>query len=285
MSAIINFFKNRHLERIDYADLYAHFDEMPNCEVTSDDEQVTMLYHDEQFDFSYPFYITKRSRVNSIYNISAQYVNIRFLVEIPEILPEQVSRQVLSVVDSICRKFDLVVYYEGAEDAEEFDMIKMMNYLKNVRQAYIENNENCEYYTLPRESISHLTNYQQVIPFLKEKIQEDVVMPKYRILGKEDSKDAYLAIDWKLGTQILLPPNLDFINIIDDYEEKLLPINIFLKHTERYMYELKNYLPDKQLLLLINKGVKKAGGKMRRFKKHFVENNFKEIKIYNLIEK
>ena len=51
------------------------------------------------------------------------------------------------------------------------------------------------------------------------------------------------------------------------------------------MYELKNYLPDTQLLLLINKGVKKAAGKMRRFKKHFVENDFKEIKIYNLIEK
>ena len=112
MAMVIHFFRNRNLERFDYADLFLHFEELPNCVVTSDDEQVTIVYQDELFNLKYPFYITKRSRVSNIYSISAQYVNIRFLVEIPEILPEPVSRQVLSVIDNLCQKFQFDIYYD-----------------------------------------------------------------------------------------------------------------------------------------------------------------------------
>ena len=284
MAMVINFFRNRNLERFDYADLFLHFEELPNCLVTSDDEQVMMLYHDELFNLKYPFYITKRSRVSNIYSISAQYVNIRFLVEIPEILPEPVSRQVLSVIDNLCQKFQFDIYYDGAQDAEKFDMIKMMKVYNDNRNRYIENNPDCEYYTLPSDVITHMCNYQQLIPFLKERIKEDVDMAEYVLLVKEFDKKCYLAVDWTAGETMVFPPHLDFIRINEFGEKFLVPANMFFKYAERFMYELKNYMPDKSLLMLNHKGIKKVSKRIKKFKKFIVENNYNEISITQLIE-
>ena len=284
MAMVINFFRNRNLERFDYTDLFAHFDELPNCVVTSDDEQVMMVYHDELFNLKYPFYITKRSRISNIHSISAQYVNIRFLVEIPEILPEPVSRQVLSVIDNLCQKFQLDVYYEGAKDAEQFDMLHMMKVYSENRQKYIDNNPECEYFTLPSDIITHMCNYQQLIPFLKERIKENVEMAEYVILSEDFKKDAVLAVDWTPGQQLLFPPHLNYVRINILGEKVYIPMNIFLKYVERYMYELKNYLPNQSLLMLTNKSMKKVNRRIKKMRKFQKTDNFKEISIIQVIE-
>ena len=284
MAMVIHFFRNRNLERFDYADLFLHFEELPNCVVTSDDEQVSIVYHDELFNLKYPFYITKRSRVSNIYSISAQYVNIRFLVEIPEILPEPVSRQVLSVIDNLCQKFQFDIYYDGANDAEKFDMLKMMKVYSENRQRYIEHNPECEYYTLPGDVITHMCNYQQVIPFLKEKVKENIHMPEYVMLAGEESNKCVLTVDWEIGQTLLFPPHLDYVRIIEFGEKILIPANIFFKITERYMYELKNYLPTHSLLMLTSKGVKKVTKRVKKLKEYRVDSSFKEISIIQVIE-
>lgn len=284
MAMVINFFRNRNLERFDYADLFLHFEELPNCVVTTDDEQVMIVYHDELFNLKYPFYITKRSRVSNIYSISAQYVNIRFLVEIPEILPEPVSRQVLSVIDNLCHKFQFDIYYDGANDAEPFDMLKMMKVYSDNRQKYIEQNPECEYFTLPSEVITHMCNYQQLIPFLKEKIKEDIHMAEYVMLAKQYQKEAYLTVDWEVGQTLLFPPHLDYVRIIEFGEKILVPANVFFKFAERFMYELKNYLPNQSLLMLTNKSMKKVNRRIKKMRKFQKTDNFKEISIIQVIE-
>ena len=284
MAMVINFFRNRNLERFDYTDLFAYFDELPNCIVSSDDEQVIMVYHDELFNLKYPFYITKRSRISNIHSISAQYVNIRFLVEIPEILPEPVSRQVLSVIDNLCQKFQLDVYYEGAKDAEQFDMLHMMKVYSDNRQKYLSENPECEYYTLPSDVITHMCNYQQLIPFLKERIKENVEMAEYVILSEPYKKEAILAVDWVPGQKILFPPHLDYVRIEILGEKINIPMNIFLKYAERYMYELKNYLPSHSLLMLTNKGMKKVIRRIKKMRKYQKEVSFDEISIIQVIE-
>jgi hypothetical protein len=284
MAMVINFFRNRNLERFDYADLFLHFEELPNCVVTTDDEQVMIVYHDELFNLKYPFYITKRSRVSNIYSISAQYVNIRFLVEIPEILPEPVSRQVLSVIDNLCHKFQFDIYYEGANDAEAFDMLKMMKVYSDNRQKYIEQNPECEYFTLPSEVITHMCNYQQLIPFLKEKIKEDIHMAEYVMLAKQYQKETYLTVDWEVGQTLLFPPHLDYVRIIEFGEKIIVPANVFFKFAERFMYELKNYLPNQSLLMLTSKGLKKVTKRVKKMKKYQIEDSYKEISIIQVIE-
>ena len=168
-------------------------------------------------------------------------------------------------------------------------MLKLMNYFRNIRQEFLKNNPDYQYYTLPTTIISHISNYHQVMQvssFLEEQFKEEVNFKKYIILSDGLSNEAKLAIEWEVGTPLLFPPHLDYIKIVDVESIQYLPADIFYKHLLRHMYELKNYLPDVSLLMLTGKAVKKAVSKVKRFKKHYVQElMFKEVNVQNLIEK
>ena len=163
-------------------------------------------------------------------------------------------------------------------------MLKMMKVYNDNRQKYIEQNPECEYFTLPGEVITHMCNYQQLIPFLKERIKENVHMAEYVMLSKEDYKQSYLTVDWEVGQTLLFPPHLDYIRINEFGEKIIVPANVFFKYTERFMYELKNYLPNESLLMLTSKGMKRVIKRVKKLKKFAVKNNFKEISIIQVIE-
>lgn len=282
----INFFRSRNLERIDYADVILYFEKDLKCEVIYGEEDVKFIYKDIVFDLEYNFSITKRSRVSNVSFINPEYVNIRFCLDIPEVMPEQASREVIALIDQVCRRFDLGVLYDGIKDVEQFDVMKMMNYFSSTRRAFLEQNPEFEYYTVPSNILTHVSNYHQVLPYLKDQIKEDVEVKKYLFLTDGLSKKANLAIEWEVGTPLIFPPHLDYIKVIDCETTQYLPAEIFFKYLIRHMFELKNYIPDVSLLMLCGKGVKKANSKLKRFKKHYSQELiFKEIKATNLVEK
>lgn len=282
----INFFRSRNLERIDYADVILYFEKDLKCEVIYGEEDVKFIYKDIVFDLEYNFSITKRSRVSNVSFINPEYVNIRFCLDVPEVMPEQSSREVLSLIDQVCRRFDFAVLYDGIKDVEKFEIMKMMNYFSSTRNAYLEQNPEYEYYMLPSSVLTHISNYHQVLPYLKEQIEEEVEIKKYIFLSDGLSKDAKLAIEWEVGAALIFPPHLDYIKVIDCESIQYLPAEVFFKHLIRHMFELKNYIPDVSLLMLCGKAVKKSTSKLKKFKKHYSQElMFKEIKAVNLIEK
>ena len=83
---------------------------------------------------------------------------------------------------------------------------------------------------------------------------------------------------------MLFPPHLNYVRINILGEKVYIPMNIFLKYAERYMYELKNYLPNQSLLMLTNKSMKKVNRRIKKMRKFQKTDNFKEISIIQVIE-
>ena len=50
--------------------------------------------------------------------------------------------------------------------------MKMMNYFSTTRTLFLEQNPEYEYFVLPSNILTHISNYHQVLPFLKEQIKE-----------------------------------------------------------------------------------------------------------------
>ena len=285
MAAVINFFRSRHLPRLDYVDIVMYFQENPHCEIVNTEEEMQIACYDPSYDLTYYYYITKRSRVSNIAEISAEYLNLRFLVEIPPVLPEQVSRSILMAVDELCKKFDLVCYVEGAEDAEEFDMMKMMNYIERVRSDYLADHEEAEVYTLPRETISHMCNYNQVIPFLADKIKEEVKISNYKLCAIHGNISAKLILEWEVGTPMVFPPHIDYIRVIDVNDYFYVEASAFYKIALRHMYEMKNLIPGASLLILVRKGLKRVTGKLGALRRKAIRDiHFVNIAITDIIE-
>ena len=156
MAVIIHFFRLRTKPRIDYEKLIYFFDGLDYCTINTNDDNVEMVCTDPVFDFPYRFLITKRSRVNSIYNLNSEYYNINLLVEIPSVLPEFVSRGILKFISELCHLFELDIYYNGVKDIEPFDMTKMISYLAQERSDYFEDHKDLERHYVKREKLNQI---------------------------------------------------------------------------------------------------------------------------------
>ena len=288
MELTISFFKSRQLERVDYAEIILYFEKELNCKITYTDEEVKMTYYDEVFDFSYDFLITKRSRVKNFALLNPEYVNIRFLVNVPINLPEQTSRQIVSLIDDICQRFDLTIFYDGIKDVEKLDIVKLMNYFLEEKKHYLLSNQEISQaiYYLDSLYLSHIANYHQIRQSLSVEFQNDITINKYQLLTDQLSQDILLGFEWKIGTPAIFPPHLDFLIIDDGNVKQYLPATIFYKKVLRYLYELKDYIPNVSLLLLTSKYVHKVSRKVKHLSKYYVHDKlFSNVPINQIIER
>ena len=103
---IIHFFRERSKPRMDFYQLIdGYFDNLENCVIKSNDDEVELKMNMSNFDFEYHFLITKRSRVSSLYRLNLEYSNINLLCEIPSVLPQYISRLIFKQINEICEKF------------------------------------------------------------------------------------------------------------------------------------------------------------------------------------
>ncbi len=286
MSISVHFFKNRSLERIDYEELINYFDELEECQITVNEDNVEIVYYDDIFDFSYRFLITKRSQVKSIYNLNADFFNINLLVEIPVLLPSFVTKSILVFVMDLCRTFELEIYYEGLQNIQPFDMTGLMMFLKTEREYYIEEHPEEEVYYVNRDKLMHVCNYQQMMPYLPSKIKDDAVINPYIVMLDNDYKEIAFSVLWRAGTPMVFPPELDYVHVEEDGIVSIIPAPIFFKYCHKYMYELYDYMPGAALLLLCGRNVNRAKKVVKKLRKDSIPHTlFDEKSIINLIEK
>ncbi len=286
MGFIISFFRSRQLERIDYADLILYFEKELNCHISYSEEDVKITYHDDVFDFDYYFYLTKRSKVNNLALLNPEFVNIRFFIDFPEIIPEQASRQIILLLDKVCKNFQFMVYYDGLTDVSPLNVVELMKHLSEIKNALILNQDSGNLYYLDSYQITHIANYHQSLKFLKEDLGDDIVLNKYQMLTTKENQNVVLAYLWDAEMPTVFPPHLNYIIVREHGVEQFLNAEIFFKKTKRFMQELKDYIPNVSLLLLNKKYASKVKRIVKRLSKYFEhELVFTSVSITNIIEK
>lgn len=282
---IIHFFRERSKPRIDFYQLVdGYFDNLENCVIKSNDDELEISINMNNFDFSYKFYITKRSRVSSLYRLNREYTNLHFLCEIPSVLPQYISRLIFKQISDVCEKFELAIYCSQFEDIHTFDMFELITALGKERIQYLEENENVETYKVPMSVLNEMCRYQSMIGDLPDLVKGDVIVKKYNIMREKRTGVICTSISWKVGTPTLFPPHLNYVQVEEEENlVALVPIEIFYKYVEKLMNEVKDV--DFKLLYLNEKTALKAKKLVKKMRKAIVSyTNFEEIKITNLIE-
>lgn len=286
MSIAVHFFRNRSLERIDYEKLIEYFEELGTCDISYDEDCVEIIYNDTIFNFSYRFLITKRSQVRSIYNLNADFFNINLLVEIPILLPCFITKTILVFIMDLCRTFDLEIYYEGIKNIEPFDMTGLMMFLENERTYYISEHPEKEVFYVNRDKLMHVCNYQQMMPYLPAKIKDEAVINPYIVMLDNEYKEIVFSVLWRAGTPMVFPPDLDYVHIEEDGIVSIIPAPIFFKYCHKYMYELRDYMPGAELLLLVGRNVNRAKKLIKKLRRDSIPHTlFEEKRVIDLIEK
>ncbi len=284
---IIHFFRERSKPRIDFYQLIdGYFDNLENSKITSNDNELEVEINLKNFDFKYCYYITKRSRVSSLYKLNLEYININLLCEIPSILPQYLSRLIFKQISEVCEKFELSIFYDKFDNIRNFDMFELITALGKERIEFIESNPNFKVYRMPMNILNDMCSYQSMIEVLPSLVKDDIIIDKYDILVDKDSDEVKTCISWEAGSPTIFPPHLNYVQIKEEENVVILvPIEVFYKYVEKLMYEIKEDTINYKLLYLNEKMAQKAKKLVKKMRKSVVSlTNFNTIKITDLME-
>lgn len=284
---IIHFFKSRSEERIDFEELIDnYFALMENTHISSDDEAVEIMLDMPDFGFSYRYLITKRSRVSSIYKLNSDFVNINMLVEIPLNLPQFLIKNILQQVDEMCKKFKLVIYYSQLDNIKEFRMFDMMQSLLKEREIYLDQHPEIVRYPIPEYKLNQVCLYQKLLKELPKIVNCDLMLNPYIVMIDKKTGNVELSINWRVGEPTVFPSQLSYIHV--EEEENLIsviPADVFMKLSERFMYEIKDSASEIKMQFLNEKGSLKVKKLLKKMRKYMISStNFDVVKLINLIE-
>ena len=284
---VIHFFRNRSEERIDFFELVDnYFGTMDNCHISSSDEVVELKLDYPEFNFSYQYLITKRTRVSSMYRLNSQFVNINLLVEIPPILPQYLIKVILVNMADLCNKFNLSIYYDTIDNITEFNMYDLLATLIKERDNYLTNHSEIKKYYISSDKLNQIFKYQSKLDVLPSLIKADVLAAPYMPMVNELSGNIEFSINYPVGQPFIFPQHLTYVQL--EEEENLISLiktDVFFKYTEKFMYEVKDSTCDVKLLFVNEKNSLKIKKLLRKLRKFMISsNNFKPIEMTELIE-
>lgn len=284
---VIHFFKSRSDERIDFEELIDnYFGAMKDTQISSDDEAVEIMLGMPDFNFSYRYLITKRSRVSSIYKLNSDYININMLVEIPLNIPQFIIRTILQQIDEMCKKFNLVIYYNQLDNIREFRMFEMLQSLLKERSLYYEQHPEIVKYKIPEEKLTKICLFQKVLKELPRIVKADLMANPYIVMVDKKTGNVELSLNWRVGEPTVFPPLLSYVHV--EEEENLvnvIPADLFMKYAGRYLYEIRDNSSMLKMLYLNEKGSMKVKKLLKKMRKNMISSsNFDVVKLINLIE-
>ena len=284
---IIHFFKNREDSRLDFHLLIDEYlDRLPNSTIITDEEQVDIQIKLPEFDYAYHYYITKRSRVSSLYRLNPNYISTNMYIVVDSMIPTFISRIILQSVGEICTRFHLEIYSERATDIHPFNMFNLISDLSKEKLSYIQNHNEYKQYQLQSSKLNDICQYQVMTPSLGEYTRNYTKAENYVVLYDKLTDEVKLGINWTIGTPAFFPPYLDYV-IVQENEalQDVIPSEIFFKFVKNNLVDVKSDNVNIRIQCLGENGASRASKKVAKMKKFKVSSdNFSYLKITDLIE-
>lgn len=285
MTININFFRNNQKGRINYQELIEYFLALPDFEVSYDDDEVNIVYTDNEFGFKYMYKITKVSQVREIYKLDPTYLNINFMLCLPILIPSFAAREILSLAQKISKIFDLQVYHNSYKDVKLFNMADLYSLFADTQREYLEENRPEGKVFYDSNKLSTICKYQRQRDSFIEQFHHDVTVVSCNPIIDYKNDEFGICASWNVGIPTLFVPYFDFVNVKDETGESFyIRRGDFMKFMEKYLTKVDNSFPDLYYIKPKNaKASKSANGKLRKYA--IVDREFVSLPLCDLLDR
>lgn len=285
MSININFFRSNDAGKLDYEALLTFFDEIDKFKTYMSEDEVEIVFEDSDFNFSYRYLITKKSRVNQIYKLSPKYTNVNFLLEMPVLIPTFIAREILELCQKVCKNFELEVYHDSFDDIKPFNTVTLLSLFKDYRDAYIEEYGLQGKLPFDADKLELVCKYQRRIENWKEYFHNDIEVDPCTVLIDKNSNTYGICSLFKFDKPTLFPANIDYISITteENIEFKVRQEDFFAI-MDKYLELVGEDSPGMKILK--PKKVRKAHKTLAKLRKMAIQDQaFDSLRICDLIDK
>ena len=284
MAIYIHFFRDSNLEKLDFGKVLEFFDAYPNFKIYYTDDEVQIDCRDDDFKFSYRYLITKKSRVNQIYKLNPQYLNVNFLLELPVLVPSFLVKEILTLTQKICKLFDLEIYNDAFKDVQPFNLADVVVLFEETRRETVAEYGIQDKLTFEKDKLDEICRYQRSVASLREYYHNEVDVNLVEPIIDKITNEYGISVVWNLGQPTVFPPHLTYIYV---KEEQNIPFLVrrkdFMSIMNKYLIEIVNFLPDMYILKPKQaKASRKAVNKLRKVA--IIDQNFKSVRLANLLD-
>jgi hypothetical protein len=284
MAIYIHFFRDSNLEKLDFGKVLEFFDAYPNFKIYYTDDEVQIDCRDDDFKFSYRYLITKKSRVNQIYKLNPQYLNVNFLLELPVLVPSFLVKEILTLTQKICKLFDLEIYNDAFKDVQPFNLADVVVLFEETRRETVAEYGIQDKLTFEKDKLDEICRYQRSVASLREYYHNEVDVNLVEPIIDKITNEYGISVVWNLGQPTVFPPHLTYIYV---KEEQNIPFLVrrkdFMSIMNKYLIEIVNFLPDMYILKPKQaKASRKAVNKLRKVA--IIDQNFKSVRLANFLD-
>lgn len=284
MAINLHFFRNSNLDKLDFEKVLEYFDQFDEFRIFYDDDVVEILYEDAVFGFSYRYFITKKSRVSNIYKINPQFSNVNFYLEMPVLIPTFLAKEILTIVQRVCKTFELDIYHEAYGDVKQFNLVEVLVLFDQVRSTYIEENGMKGKYRFRFEKLNEVCKYQRSITDLEEFYKKQVRVEPIVPIVDRVTNEFGMSITWQVGKPTLFPPHVAYVFVQNEKGLKfLVKFSEFHKMLDKYLKDVGNFLPN--MFILKDRPARQAKKFVKKLRKNaMVDQNFKSVHLSDVID-
>ena len=279
----IHFFRNSTLEKIDYAKVLEFFDNQPDFETYYTDDYVEIIHKDNEFNFSYRFLITKKSKVSKIYKLNPMFSNVNFLLEMPIMIPSFLAKEILSIIQKLARMFELGIYHDSFEDVKPFNVVEFLDFFEKQRSLFIQENGMSGRITFDNDKLNVICKFQRSVDSLVDYYHNEVIVNRCYPIVDKNHDESGICQDWRFGTPIIFAPYVTYINIKDEENgDMLVRRDELVQVLSKYLDEITNFLPD--MYILKAKKAKNVKREIKKIKKIAMDKEYTTLKLCDVIE-
>jgi len=285
MAINIHFFRKNSLEKLDFTKVLEYFDTLPNFKTYYTNDIVEIVYSDIEFSFTYRYLITKQSRVTKIYELNPMYTNVNFLLEMPVLIPSFLAKEILTLAQKISKMFDLEIYQDSFEDVQVFNLVDVLVLYEQALGKEIENHGLQGKIKYDGEKLNIVCKYQRYVDSLRDHYNNNVDVNYVVPVSDDDAGVSGMSYTWSFGHSAIFPPYVDYFYVeCNDGQRMLLLRDDFFKIFNKYLTELKTFLPD--LYILKDKQTRFINRELKKIRKVDVINeyNMRTLRLADVIE-
>lgn len=280
----IHFFRTGTQGRINYQEVLDYFQDLPNFEILYDNDEVDIIYTDDEFGFQYEYKITKVSQVKAIYKLNPAYLNINFMLCLPLLIPGFAVREILELTQKMAKTFDLSIYHESFDDVKPFSLADLHSLCECSQRAYLEENGPGDKVLYDFEKLNVICKYQRMNENLYESFHEEVQVNLCTPIIDRRANEFGICTEWNIGIPTLFAPYFDYVNVKDEEGvEFKIRREDFMKYMDKYLVKLDVILPD--LYVLKPKQAKASKSVVNKLRRCQIEDcDFAALRISDLLD-
>ena len=232
------YFFKENTRNFDRADLLEYLNETKYITLDMETREAEKIayYINDDISLNAEVIISNKSAISSS-RVSSSYLDVNIRVEIDLLYPVYKFGKILNIVETMCKRYDLVIYTEAFNDATSFDRALCIKAYQFFKSQYKNQHpeEFMQYSKMESNVLEHVYQFIEQKEYLKEKYKDSNAEPvEFEFYRKSGSRNTFVAAKWDSLNPFIIPQDTQLFIYDDGIIRKVMKFQDIQNNFNKY---------------------------------------------------